>query len=132
MAKQLRVHLLVDPARARIWQRRLAEALRARGHRVAIGVRHGTTGAPLAVSLLLMLERLVYGQRDHAAAGEWRWAELEREAAASESDQPDLVLDLTGAETPAGPIRTLRPTYAGSLVEEFAIFELLEGRIPQI
>ena len=80
---------------------------------------------PLAVSLLLTLERLVYGQSPDAPGAAWC---PDTHATASTGDV-DLVLNMTDAPSTE---RTLRPVYASALTEDAAIAELLAGRIPSI
>jgi len=132
MAERLRIRLLVDPARARIWHRRLAAALRKSGHEVAIVIERGGDKRPAAVSLLLALERLVYRQSSQSPSAEWPSPEIAREAATSGQGEPDLVINLTARNQPAPTHRTLSPVFAGALLEEAAIAELLSGRIPEI
>ncbi len=132
MIGRLRIRLVVDPARARIWHRRLVEVLRKKGHEVAVAVRRAGTKPPAAITLLLALERLVYRQSDHAASAEWKADDLAREAAHGETGDADLILDMSGSDAPDAAVRTLRPIYARSRVEEAAVSELLDGRLPEI
>ncbi|MBI1212607.1 MAG: formyl transferase [Alphaproteobacteria bacterium] len=125
--KALRIRMLVDPARARIWQRRLAEALRGRGHDVALVLANAGQPQAFAAKLLLTLERLVYGQSEQSPGALWKIDA----GSASSNDAADLVLDLTGLDKPASD-RTLRPVYAGTLSEDAAIADLLAGNIPTI
>jgi hypothetical protein len=132
MAERLRIRLVVDPARARIWHRRLAETLRRKGHDVVVVIEHGGPGLPLAISLLLALERLVYGHSSQSAGTEWTSADLARQADTRNPSEPDLIVDLTGRDQTSSTVRTLRPVFAGALLEEAAISGLLSGRVPAI
>lgn len=128
MARRLRIRLTIDPARARIWHQRLAAALRDRGHDVAISLQAGGPTPPAAISLLLMLERLVYRGSDRSASAAWS---IDAPSAPSDREA-DLVIDLTSGDLAATSVRTLRPVYAGALVEEAATSELLAGRVPSV
>jgi hypothetical protein len=127
MSTPLRIRLVVDPARARVWHRRLAETLAKRGHRVFVAIERRVPGVPLAVFLLMTLERLVYGAKGETAATPWK-PEATRE---KEAFPPDVILDMTGAGH-VRESRTLRPVFAASLLEEAAISALLSGRIPEV
>ena len=127
MTKPLRIRLLLDAARARIWHRRLAEGLTARGHQVSLEVRRGGPAAPLAVPLLLTLEGLVYRQNGMTASAAWHLP-----VQASPADSLDLILDMTGATEALGSTRTLRPVYANALLEEAVIAAVLSGSTPEI
>src|SRR6185436_3832258 len=122
--KALRVRIALDSARARVWHRDLAEALRRQGHRVTISIRPESSPLPLAASLLLTLERLVYGRSDDAPSASWN---LHSQHAVASSDPADVVLDMTGQQS--SKMRTLRPVFAGTLQQEAAIGALLDGRI---
>jgi len=127
MAVSLRVRVIVDAERARIWHHRLAEALTKRGHHVAIAVRRGGKALPLAASLLLTLEHLVYGQSGTTASAAWK-----PDDDGAPIDNADVILDMSGDTGAIGDIRTLRPIYAHSPLEEAALAELLAGRIPEV
>jgi hypothetical protein len=126
MIRSLHIRMILNPARARVWHRRLAEALRKQGHTVSLAISTARP-APLSVNLLMTLERLVYGQKVDAPGAFWQ-----PEATAVPSDADDLILDMTGAPAPATSTRTLQPIYAGALAEDAAIVALLVGKPPEI
>jgi hypothetical protein len=128
----MRIRIVIDPARARIWHRRLATDLRSRGHGVSIVIRPGRTSAPAAVLLLLALERRVYRQSASAPGSQWKYADLAAAARETMDEPPELVVDLTGAPDANGGVRALRPVYAQALVEEAVVSALLAGQIPLI
>jgi hypothetical protein len=128
MNRPLRIRMILDPTRARVWHRRLAETLRHQGHAVSIATATTTNPVPLSVNLLMTLERLVYGQKDDAPGMPWQPAS--NRTALDDAD--DLVLNMTSAPAAAASTRTLRPVYAGALLEDAAISTLLSGRAPDI
>ncbi len=128
----MRIRIAIDPARARIWHRRLAEALRRRGHSVSVAIRPGRTNPPVAISLILALERLAYRQPDGMPGSPWTRRDLAAYAQGSADETVDLIVDLTGGSDLHAGVRTLRPVYADALVEEAAISELLSNRMPLI
>lgn len=127
----IRVH--VDPARAREWQRRAIEDLRAKGHDVRIAIAAPGRPLPLIVTALLTLERLVARGTASTPSGVG-FGDAWRAAAANEPPgfQPDLVLDLTNGVAAPGPVRTLRVLYSGSTSEEYGLLSLLHGVAPAL
>jgi hypothetical protein len=123
----LHIHIVLDSARARLWHRRLAEALRRQGHTISLSRAETTRPLPLAARLLLTLERLVYGQNNQSPSAPWQ----DFAPNTPSEGRADLILDMTGAQSPPSG-RTLRPVYAGTLIEETAIADLLARKIPQI
>jgi len=128
----MRIRLAVDPARARMWHRRLADELRRRGHGVSIVTHPGRTSPPAAISLILTLERLAYRQPDGTPGSPWTRRDLAAYAQGPMDGTPDLIVDLTGGSDPHAGVRTLRPVYADAFIEEAAISELLSNRMPLI
>lgn len=126
----LSIHVLVSPARARLWHRRLVEQLRALGHRVSVDVVRGAPSPPLAMTLILALERLVYSRVPNAPADLWPTESLEKETASAE--MPELVLDFTGRDGAGEKVRCLRPMFETVSVEEAAVSQLLQGVIPRV
>jgi hypothetical protein len=124
--------MVIDPARARNWHRRLAGDLRGRGHSVSILIKPSRASPPAAISLLLALEHLVYRRTGDEPGSLWKRADLAASALGSADGAPDLVVDCTGDPDAGGGVRTLRPVYASALVEEAAVSELLSGKIPSI
>lgn len=128
----LSIHVLVNPARARVWHRRLVEALRAQGHRVWVEVVKGAPSLPLAVTLILSLERLVYSRVANAPSDPWPLDAIEASAGTGERPVSDLVLDFSGRDAEVQSVRCLRPLYETVPVEEAAVSCLLQGAIPRI
>lgn len=126
----MNIRLAIDPARARLWQRDLAAGLRSHGHQVSIALRREGPPLPRAIGWLLALERLAYGRRPTSPGAEWQSEDLAAEA--SIAGEADLEIDLTGHRPALDGRRTLRPVYGNALVEDAAISELLNGRIPAI
>jgi hypothetical protein len=128
----MRIRMVIDPARARNWHSRLAKVLRCRGHSVWIVMQAGRIDPPVAISLLLALERLVYRQSDDEPGSPWKHTDLAASAQGAMDGTPELVVDLTGGSEASGGVRTLRPLYAQAFVEEAAVSELLSGQIPVV
>ena len=122
----MKIRAIVDRARARNWQRLAIDALRARGHDVRIAINPDGCHLPAAIASLLMLERAVYGGGDSPYGGFWKNPEANEPA----GFQPDLIFDFTCFVREAGPIRTLRPLYSGSVMEEAGHMALLNGAAP--
>jgi len=125
MTKALRIRMLLDPARARTWHRHLAETLRQQGHSVEITLGTGPAISS-AATLLLTLERLVYGANREGPGASWT---IDKQSTAA--GEVDLILDMTGSSH-GSTTRTLTPLYAGSPFEEAAIAALLAERIPEL
>jgi hypothetical protein len=129
---RLDIRLAIDPARARLWHRALADELRRRGHGVAIVLRPGGPKPPSSIGLLLTFERLTSRGRCGAAMGApWAAEDLAR-AAVPDASAADLEIDLTGRPLAAPTLRTLAPVYGDALVEEAAIAALVAGSTPLI
>jgi hypothetical protein len=129
---RLDITLAIDPARARLWHRTLADDLRRRGHAVAIVLRPGGPKPPSSVGLLLTFERLTSRGRCRQAQGSpWPGAELAGSAVAEPRDAA-LEIDLTGRPPATPSVRTLAPVYGDALVEEAAIATLIGGTAPMI
>lgn len=126
-ARTLDIRLAIDPARARLWHRALADALRRRGHRVAIALRPGGPRPPAAIGLILALEGLTGARRSGASGCPWDDVQP-----CGGDAPPDLEIDLTGGAWDAAPLRRLAPVYAGALIEEAAVAELTSGGRPLI
>ena len=129
-ASAMKIRLAIDPARARLWQRGLADDLRASGHDVSIALRPVGPPQPWAIGFMLGLERLAYGARPQSPGAPWTGRALKDEA--SPDGEADLEIDLTGHRPALDARRTLRPVYGEALVEDAAIAALLDGRIPAI
>jgi hypothetical protein len=122
----MKIRAVVDRARARNWQKRAIEDLRARGHDVRISINAGQCHLPAAIASLLTLERVVYGGGDAPYGGFWKGPAADEPS----GFQPDLVLDFTCFVRDPGPVRTLRPIYCGSVMEEAGHMALLNGASP--
>ena len=122
----MKLILRLDPNRLRRWHVRLADRL-ARRPDTQVGVEWsaGAEPLPVAVGLLVTLERLVYGlpSGDETTAAA---AELGRFATA---DRADLVLDFTDTPPRAGT-RTWRVTFDGAADETALLGALIEKRTP--
>jgi hypothetical protein len=125
-AKRLKIRAVVDRARARKWHQFAVNGLRALGHEVRIVLDADTRRMPTIITALQSLERLVYGGRDLAYGGSWSDPSADEPV----NFTPDLILDFTCFERSAHPVRTLRPLFAGSLMEEAAHLALLNGVAP--
>ena len=125
--KTLDIRLAIDPARARLWHRALADALRRRGHRVAVVLRPGGARPPVAIGLLLKLESLTGAKRAGASGCVW-----EDVRASGDALRADLEIDLTGGAWDGETTRRLAPVYDNALIEEAAVAALMAGRMPLI
>lgn len=129
-ARVLSLRILIDPARARIWHRELVDSLVRRGHRISLEFVAPGSASPIAIRVLLALERLVYRYSPESPSAHWvpdtRWgAEL-----VENGSHVDLTIDLSGSEHTTDNERRLQPLYSGSALEEAAQLELLNGRFP--
>lgn len=125
-SQRLKIRAVIDRARARNWHRRVVDDLRAKGHDVRISLNPDRCHLPAVIAALLTLERVVYGGAETTFGGFWKNPQADEPAGFS----PDLVLDLTCYVREPGPIRTLRPLYAGSVMEEAGYMDLLNGASP--
>jgi hypothetical protein len=120
----LNIRVVID--RARHWQKRVVEDLRKHGHAVRIAINPDACHLPAVIASLLTLERVVYGGAEAPFGGFWK------DAAADDSAEfrADVELDLTCFVREPGPVRTLRPLYSGTVMEEAGYMDLLNGRSP--
>lgn len=119
------ITLVVDPSRARLWHRDLAAELVRRGHTVAIMTRRGGVRQPAAIGLVRSFERLL--QRSHRETPGSQW---DTPADTPTPDSTDLVIDVTGHIAVPSSLRTLRPIYGETRIEEGAIATFLGGLTP--
>lgn len=126
LQKGLKIRAIVDRARARNWQKLAIGDLRARGHDVRIAINPDKCHLPAVIVSLLTLERIIYGGGDTSYGGFWN----DPEGNEPHGFQPDLILDFTSFVREPGPVRTLRPLYSGSVMEEAGYMDLLNGASP--
>lgn len=124
----LALRIEIDPARARRWQIRLVDDLRAAGHAITIRHARRAPAPPLALDLIVALERLITGR-----SGPHPSERIDiSESNPAGDTAADLVIDLTGGHSPEIGERRLAPLYAGSLEEEAAVQVLLARGLPDI
>lgn len=128
----LHIGIDIDPARARRWQVTLVERLRRAGHMVAIRRIRRAPPPPVALDLIVTLERLVHGRSGPHPGARLSVAEIAGLEGPVGSPQLDLVIDLTGGEPDAPGPRRLQPIYRGGLLEEDAASALLCGQMPSL
>jgi hypothetical protein len=129
----MRVEIVVASGNFRRWHERLRERLSRLAPDLAVTFRFVEAGDayPSAIAQLLTLERMLLRRSrptllDRADA---------RDADQSAGAAPDIVIDLTGAESAARApdgARRLRPLYDGAASEAAAAAELLAGACPSI
>ncbi|TIU25007.1 MAG: hypothetical protein E5W53_11285, partial [Mesorhizobium sp.] len=109
----MRICLSLDPSRLLRWHLWLAEALaEVPGNEVSCALAAGRRPLPLTCRLLLELERLVYGFRGNGATNSVEAAL--RSLPPPPTDQVDVVIDLSGAESLPAARRVLTPVFNGA------------------
>src|SRR5437868_4393204 len=123
----------LDPARARVWQSRLVQDLRNDGHQVSLSRADVPSApAPAGCNLLMLLERMIYGQPAGASAPvELPDLFFENQRFA---DKPGLIFDLSGAPISGNSLQipSIVPLYDGLPGEAAAMSAILAGRAPSI
>ncbi|WP_293866560.1 formyl transferase [uncultured Alsobacter sp.] len=119
-------------ARSRPWRWILefARQLEERGHRVSVQAVDGQPGLPSALTLLFSLENTLFGRPEASRTDLLAPSDWPKDASRAE---PDLVIDFSGAPSPAAPgTRTLVPVYDGTPSEDAIFAALLDERAPGI
>jgi len=127
--RRMRIGLRGSASPPRKWSVALAEQLAAQGHEIVIDCTHPPSGDGVGagLSLLFMLERLLYGIAGATLGEPAAWP---AKLSCGERDC-DLAIDFAG-EALSGPVEvpTLTPLYAGIPGEVAGMDVLLEGKTP--
>lgn len=108
----MRICLSLDPSRTLRWHLWLAEALaEVPGNHVSCAFATGGRPLPLVFRLLLELERVLYGYRLNGATDSVEAAL--RSLPPPPADQVDVVINLSGEESPPSGRRLLTPLFNG-------------------
>lgn len=128
----LHIGIDIDPARARRWQATLIERLRRVGHTVSIRRIKRAPPPPVALDLIVTLERLVHGRSGPHPGARLSTAEIAALEGPAGPPRLDLVINLAGGEPCAHGPRCIQPVYDGALLEEAAASALLRGQRPSL
>jgi len=130
----LHIRLRLPQGAMRGWQVRLAQALAAQGHAVAVELVAGIDTAMPGLELLRYVESQLYSRTRFSGADPCAIQPREAFAAfADEGAAADVVLDCTGLplEEP-GETPVLQPSYGGGLSESLLVEALADNRPPLI
>lgn len=127
----MRLTLLLDPSQLRRWHLMLADRLQALpGIALTIETRPGAQAAPSGIQALFQLEATLHGLSREGPAALVPETELARFRGSS-AEQPELLIDLCGAESPDSP-DLWQLTFDGAPGEAALLALLLEGRTPLV
>lgn len=127
----MRILIKIDRAAPRRFHRLLRDRLARRfpDAEIALSAIEGAPPLPGAVATLLGLERMIFRRSRDTLCDRLPANGL----GLPSNGAPDIVLDLSGRETPtAAAALTLRPLYDGAPSEAAMIGALIDGRAPEI